>query len=83
MTAERSAAGDLTELGERGVNVSGGQKQRISIARAVYSNSDVILLDDPLSALDATVAQQVYSNAIAGVWGCRSARLQNRCLRAP
>ena len=56
--------------------MSGGQKQRISIARAVYSNSDVILLDDPLSALDATVAQQVYSNAIAGVWGCRSARLQ-------
>lgn len=49
------AAGDLTELGERGVNVSGGQKQRISIARCVYSNSDVILFDDPLSALDAKV----------------------------
>lgn len=49
------AAGDQTELGERGVNVSGGQKQRISIARAVYSNADVYLFDDPLSALDAKV----------------------------
>ena len=46
-------AGDQTELGDRGVNVSGGQKQRISIARAVYSNADVYLFDDPLSALDA------------------------------
>lgn len=61
----------MTELGERGVNVSGGQKQRISIARAIYSAADVVLLDDPLSALDATVAQQVYSNAIAGVWSNR------------
>ena len=49
------AAGDLTELGDRGVNVSGGQKQRISLARAAYANTDVVLLDDPLSALDARV----------------------------
>ena len=49
------AAGDQTELGDRGVNVSGGQKQRISLARATYANADVILLDDPLSALDAQV----------------------------
>ena len=61
----------MTELGERGVNVSGGRKQRISIARAIYSGADVILLDDPLSALDATVAQQVYSSAIASVWSHR------------
>ncbi|CAI5531000.1 unnamed protein product [Closterium sp. Naga37s-1] len=51
--------GDLTEIGERGVNVSGGQKQRISIARAVYSDADVFFFDDPLSALDAHVAKQV------------------------
>jgi ABC-type transport system involved in cytochrome bd biosynthesis fused ATPase/permease subunit len=50
------AAGDLTELGDRGVNVSGGQKQRISLARATYADADVILLDDPLSALDAQVS---------------------------
>lgn len=43
--------------GDRGVNVSGGQKQRISIARALYAAADVILLDDPLSALDAKVAK--------------------------
>ena len=49
------AAGDQTELGDRGVNVSGGQKQRISLARAAYANTDVVLLDDPLSALDARV----------------------------
>ncbi len=49
------AAGDQTELGERGVNVSVGQKQRISMARAVYSQADVFLFDDPLSALDAKV----------------------------
>ena len=53
--AGRAAAGDLTELGDRGVNVSGGQKQRISLARASYANADVVLLDDPLSALDARV----------------------------
>jgi ABC-type multidrug transport system fused ATPase/permease subunit len=50
---------DLTEIGERGVNISGGQKQRVSMARAVYSNSDVHIFDDPLSALDAHVARQV------------------------
>ena len=54
------AAGDQTELGERGVNVSGGQKQRIALARAVYSGADVLLLDDPLSALDAKVGRRVF-----------------------
>eukprot|EP00249_Psilotum_nudum_P023194 c28783_g1_i1 orf=631-5508(+) len=52
--------GDLTEIGERGVNISGGQKQRVSIARAVYADADVYLFDDPLSALDAHVARQVF-----------------------
>ncbi|WZZ16208.1 hypothetical protein YC2023_109297 [Brassica napus] len=56
--------GDLTEIGERGVNISGGQKQRVSMARAVYSNSDVCILDDPLSALDAHVGQQVFEKCI-------------------
>ena len=60
MTAEATcclctAAGDQTEMGERGINLSGGQKQRISIARAVYADADVYLFDDPLSALDAKV----------------------------
>lgn len=57
--------GDLTEIGERGVNISGGQKQRVSIARAVYSNADVYLFDDPLSALDAHVGRQVANCCVA------------------
>jgi ATP-binding cassette subfamily C (CFTR/MRP) protein 12 len=40
--------GDMTEIGDRGVNLSLGQRQRVSVARAVYSNADIILLDDPL-----------------------------------
>ncbi|KAI9198190.1 hypothetical protein LWI28_011687 [Acer negundo] len=55
---------DLTEIGERGVNISGGQKQRVSVARAVYSNSDVYIFDDPLSALDAHVGRQVFNSCI-------------------
>jgi ATP-binding cassette subfamily C (CFTR/MRP) protein 1 len=47
--------GDMTEIGERGINLSGGQKQRVAIARAVYSQADVLIMDDPLSALDAHV----------------------------
>ncbi|XP_020554194.1 ABC transporter C family member 12-like isoform X1 [Sesamum indicum] len=60
---------DLTEIGERGVNISGGQKQRVSMARAVYSNSDVYIFDDPLSALDAHVARQVFNNCIKEALG--------------
>ncbi|KAH6921997.1 hypothetical protein HPB50_007295 [Hyalomma asiaticum] len=58
------AAADMSEVGEKGSNLSGGQKQRISIARAVYSNSDVYLLDDPLSALDPVVASRVFRDVI-------------------
>ncbi|KAK8765680.1 hypothetical protein V5799_031711 [Amblyomma americanum] len=56
--------GDMTEAGEKGTNLSGGQKQRISIARAVYSQSDVYLLDDPLSALDPVVAGRLFREVI-------------------
>ncbi|XP_073003248.1 ABC transporter C family member 2-like [Typha latifolia] len=56
--------GDLTEIGERGVNISGGQKQRVSMARAVYSDSDVYIFDDPFSALDAHVGRQVFDKCI-------------------
>ena len=52
--------GDLTEIGEQGTNLSGGQKARVSIARAVYANKDIILMDDPLSALDAHVKRKVF-----------------------
>ena len=49
-----------TEIGERGINVSGGQKARISLTRAVYSDADIYLLDDPLSAVDPDVAEKLY-----------------------
>ncbi|KAM5298031.1 ATP-binding cassette sub-family C member 12-like isoform 2-T2 [Glossophaga mutica] len=56
--------GDLTEIGERGLNLSGGQRQRISLARAVYSDHDIYLLDDPLSAVDARVGQHIFEQCI-------------------
>lgn len=56
--------GDQTEIGERGLNLSGGQKQRISLARAVYSNRDTVLLDDPLSAVDAHVGKHIFEECI-------------------
>ncbi|KAJ3393133.1 hypothetical protein HDU92_007964 [Lobulomyces angularis] len=58
--------GDLTEIGEKGVNISGGQKQRISLARAAYSTATYILLDDPLSAVDAPTAKHLLINCILG-----------------
>jgi ABC-type multidrug transport system fused ATPase/permease subunit len=56
--------GDLTEIGDKGINLSGGQRQRISIARAVYQNSDIYLLDDPLSALDSQVGHKVFDDCV-------------------
>ncbi|XP_042312517.1 multidrug resistance-associated protein 1-like isoform X2 [Sceloporus undulatus] len=56
--------GDQTEIGERGINISGGQKQRVSLARAVYSNADIYLLDDPLSAVDVHVGKHLFEKVI-------------------
>lgn len=59
--------GDATEIGERGITVSGGQKQRINIARAIYFNADIVLMDDPLSAVDAHVGRHIFDEAICGL----------------
>ncbi|XP_074067504.1 ATP-binding cassette sub-family C member 11-like [Macrotis lagotis] len=56
--------GDMTEIGEQGLNLSGGQKQRISLARAVYANREIYLLDDPLSAVDIHVGKQIFEECI-------------------
>lgn len=58
--------GDETLVGEKGITMSGGQKQRISLARAVYSNSKHLLLDDCLSAVDSHTAQWIFNNCIMG-----------------
>jgi ABC-type Mn2+/Zn2+ transport system ATPase subunit len=60
--------GDMTEIGERGINISGGQRQRISLARACYDDTaDIVLLDDVLSAVDAHVARHLFEHAINGL----------------
>jgi len=69
---EMLPAGDLTEIGEKGITVSGGQKQRLNIARAIYFDSDIILMDDPLSAVDAHVGRHIMDEAICGL-------LANKC----
>jgi ATP-binding cassette subfamily C (CFTR/MRP) protein 4 len=56
--------GDQSLVGERGVMLSGGQKARLSLARAIYRNADIYLLDDPLSALDANVARQIFEECV-------------------
>ena len=57
-------AGDMTEIGERGINLSGGQKARVSLARAVYAERGIVLLDDPLAALDANVKKNIFENVL-------------------
>lgn len=56
--------GDLTVVGDRGITLSGGQKARLSLARAVYTKRDIVLLDDPLSAVDAEVSANIFQNCI-------------------
>ncbi|KAK2983633.1 hypothetical protein RJ640_023167 [Escallonia rubra] len=58
--------GDHTEIGERGVNLSGGQKQRIQLARALYQDADIYLLDDPFSAVDAHTATSLFNDYVMG-----------------
>ena len=57
-------SGDMTQVSDKGSNLSGGQKTRITIARAVYSNSDIYLFDDPLSALDSHVGEAIFNGLI-------------------
>ncbi|EEC13294.1 multidrug resistance protein, putative [Ixodes scapularis] len=58
------SGGDMTEIGERGINLSGGQKQRVSLARAAYQKKDLYLFDDPLSAVDAHVGAALFKDLI-------------------
>lgn len=68
LTKERTENGLNTEIGERGVNLSGGQKQRVSLARAVFKDSPIVLLDDCLSAVDVDTEKQLIKNLINDSW---------------
>ena len=61
---EMLPGGDMIEIGEKGINLSGGQKQRVSMARSVYCNGSLYLLDDPLSAVDAHVGKHIFEQVI-------------------
>ncbi|XP_043705047.1 ABC transporter C family member 3-like [Telopea speciosissima] len=64
---ELCAFGDQTIIGDRGINLSGGQKQRIQIARALYHDADVYLLDDPFSAVDAHTGIHLFKECLLGI----------------
>ena len=64
-------SGDLTLIGQRGISLSGGQQARVSLARAVYDEADIYLLDDPLSAVDAKVSERIFTKCICGLLATR------------
>ena len=59
------AGGDMCEIGDRGINVSGGQKARISLARCCYSDSDIVVMDDPIATVDSHVGKALFHKCIA------------------
>ena len=61
--------GDSTEIGEKGINLSGGQKQRVAIARSCYDTADIVLMDDPLSAVDSHVAKHIFEHVLSNKKG--------------
>eukprot|EP00357_Protocruzia_adherens_P030800 CAMPEP_0114996004 /NCGR_PEP_ID=MMETSP0216-20121206/14061_1 /TAXON_ID=223996 /ORGANISM="Protocruzia adherens, Strain Boccale" /LENGTH=1423 /DNA_ID=CAMNT_0002360143 /DNA_START=156 /DNA_END=4427 /DNA_ORIENTATION=+ len=61
--------GDQTQIGERGITLSGGQKTRVALARAIYADTDIILLDDTLSAVDNHVGKQIFNDCFCGIFG--------------
>ncbi|KAI3981302.1 hypothetical protein MKX01_004566 [Papaver californicum] len=67
--------GDLTEIGERGVNLSGGQKQRIQLARALYQDADIYLMDDPFSAVDAHTTTSLFNDYVMGALSSKTVLL--------
>lgn len=78
---EMLPGGDMTEIGEKGINLSGGQKQRLSLARLAYSGADVLLLDDVLSAVDSHVAKCIF-NELLGPKGLLAGKTRVFCSHA-
>ena len=60
-------AGDMSEIGEKGINLSGGQKARLALARAIYKRPDILIMDDPISALDAHVRKAIFDQVFTGL----------------
>lgn len=78
---EMLPGGDMTEIGEKGINLSGGQKQRVSLARLAYSGADILLLDDVLSAVDSHVAKCIF-NELLGPIGLLAGKTRVFCSHA-